>query len=138
MHHHNHKLAVSQAYTNIVEAYRHTGLIQTHKLIATQATKLQTCRYTCVTQKLQACRNTGNKTKSLLPHRPRTKLQAYSETLAKTTNLPPHRRNFGKTTSLPPHRRNTKLQTCRHTGVIQNYKLAATQAKNCMLAATQA
>ena len=49
----------------------------------------------------------------LLPHRHRTKLQAYSHT--------------GKNYK-PVATQSTELQAYSHTGVIQNYKLAATQA----------
>ena len=103
MHRHNHKLAVSQAYTNIVQAYRHTGLIQTHKLIATQAAKLPTCHYTGVTQKLQACRHTGNRSKSLLPH---SLEQNYKLTATRAKNYKP------AATQLQAK----KLPAFRHTG----------------------
>ena len=49
----------------------------------------------------------------LLPHRHRTKLQAYSHT----------DKNYK-----PVAKQSTELQAYSHTGVIQNYKLAATQA----------
>ena len=66
----------------LVQAYRPTGLRQTHKLIATQAAKLQACRHTDLNKLLQYCRRTGNKTTSLLQHR------------QETTSSQPHRRKI--------------------------------------------
>ena len=140
----------------LVQTYHSTGLTQTHKLIATQAAKLQAWHHTDVNNttrlppdrqqnyklaatqaknykltatqakdyklaatqatKLQACCHTGteqnykpaatqayHKTTSLLPHRHRTKLQAYSHT--------------GKKLQACRHKGVTqKLQACRHTG----------------------
>ena len=106
------------------QAYPYTGIIkpQAGRLIGINEqvqAYIPTCR---LNSNIQANSHTGSKTTSLLPHRQRGKLQAYSHILAKTT-------------SFPPHRRNTKLQAYSHTGVIQDYKLAATQLKSTKLQA---
>ena len=66
-------------------------------------------------------------------------VQAYIPTCRLNSNIQADSHTGSKTTSLLPHRHRGKLQAFRHTGVTQNYKLAATQATKLQAdAATQA
>ena len=77
-----------------------------------------------------------DETTSLPPHRQQNYKLAATQAQHKTTSLPPHRRNTKqRASSLQPHRRQNfffafffSFLFRRHTGVVQNYKLAATQA----------
>ena len=106
----------------VVQAYRPTGLRQTHKLIDTQAAKLQACRHTDL-----------NKTTILPPDRQ----QNYKPAATQATNYKltaTQAKDYKLATTQASHKnyklnatQATKLQACCHTGIEQNYKLAATQ-----------
>ena len=113
-------------FGKITQGYRHAGIEQ-YKTWCLFFFKWNTSLtpYTGVI-KPQACRHTGNKTTNVPPHRRNTKLQACRPTgIYKTTSF--------KLTATQA----TKLLLRfffflfffrRHTGVVQNYKLAAPQA----------